>query len=300
MTSERKLGIFYAAFAAATWGTVFVVSKWLMALKGLPIVTLAFWRFAICTMALFVMLGATRKLGSAWRAFRAQPWRFLFMGLCGGYAMYLLVLLSLTYTMANTTQIIMNSNAIFIAPLAMLIGERITWRNWLGLALGIAGCVVVVTGSPAAESGSDHSHLLGGTLAALSGLSWACYTVVGREPIRRHGGLECTMVSMAVGLVLLAITLACTNQPIRITPAQAVPILYLGLVPTALGFAAWFKAIETLPASVVGPFQFLQPVIGVTLAVCFLDEQLTGLIVLGALMAFAGVYCTTAEPDDPD
>jgi len=134
----------------------------------------------------------------------------------------------------------------------------------------------------------------------LSGLSWACYTVVGREPIRRHGGLECTLVSMTIGLVLLAITLAGTGQPVRISVAQGLPILYLGLVPTALGFAAWFKAIETLPASVVGPFQFLQPAIGVTLAVCFLDERLTVLIVLGALMAFAGVYCTTASSDGDD
>ena len=296
MTKDRKLGVLYATFSATTWGTVFVLSKWLAA----PVVTLAFWRFTVCSLCLLAMVTATGRLRPAWAAFRAQPVRFLFMGLLGGYAMYLLVLLSLEYTTTNTTQIIMNCNAIFIAPLAVLIGERVSWRNWMGLAIGITGCVLVVTGSSSVESTKDYNHILGGVLAVGSGLSWACYTVVGREPIRKYGGLECTAVSMSIGMLLLAATLVCTRSPIQVKPVQVLPILYLGLVPTALGFAAWFKAMETLPASVVGPFQFLQPAIGVTLAVCLLKETLNASIVLGAVLAFTGVYCTTASSDDPE
>ena len=297
MAPGRKLGIFYAAFAACTWGTVFVLSKWLTSTGELPVCTLAFWRFAFCCVFLFAMLAATGRAAKPIRAVAQHPLRFGLMGLLGGYAMYLLVLLSLRYTMTNTTQIVMNSNAVFIAPLALLIGERMGRRGLVGLGLGLAGCVIVVAGSGSAEpSGKDYHHVLGGSLAVLAGLSWAGYTVVGREVIRRHGGLECTAGAMAVGLALLAVTVPATGSPFHISRQQLLPVLYLGLVPTALGFAAWFKAMEVLPANVVGPFQFLQPVIGVSLAVCFLGERLTPLIILGGLTAFAGVYFTTAEP----
>ena len=298
MATERRLGVVYAAFAATTWGTVFVLSKWLTAVGDLPICTLAFWRFAVCTAGLLGLLTITGRIRAAWRAFREQPARFCLMGLLGGYAMYLLVLLSLRHTMANTTQIIMNSNAVFIAPLSLLIGERIGRRGVIGLCLGVAGCVVVVTGSGSVEvAGREYHHVLGGTLAVLSGLSWAAYTVVSRGVIRKHGGLECTAVAMGIGVAMLALTLPLTEGPHWLPLRHAWPVLYLGLVPTALGFAAWFKAMETLPANVVGPFQFLQPVIGVSLAICvFPEERLTGLIVLGGLMAFTGVYFTTAQP----
>ncbi len=296
MPPSRKLGLFYATFASATWGTVFVLSKWLLrASEGLSIYTLAFWRFAVCSAALWAMLAATGRVGKALRALRAHPVRFGLMGLLGGYAMYLLVLLSLRHTMANTTQIIMNSNAVFIAPLALLIGERIKPRGMAGLALGVAGCAIVVFASAGAAEQKEYHHVLGGTLAALGGLSWAGYTVAGRDVIRKHGGIECTAISMTIGLALLAATVPAVGSPFAITTPQAWPILYLGLVPTALGFAAWFKAMEALPANVVGPFQFLTPVIGVGLAACFLHEEVTWPIALGALMTFAGVYFSSSE-----
>ena len=294
MTSDRKLGIFYAAFAAGTWGTVFVLSKWLVALKGLPVVAVAFWRFAICTVFLLGLLAMTGKLGSL-RVARRRPLRFLALGALGGYAMYLLVLLALKNTTANNAQIIMNANPIFIAPLALLIGERLRWQNVLGLGLGLAGCILVITGT--ASGASENSrHVLGGVLALAAGVSWAAYTVVGRDPAREHGGLECTAIAMGIGAVLLGLSVLATGAELGLTARQALLLAYLGLVPTGLGFVAWFKAMETLPASVAGPFQFLQPVVGVSLAVCFLHERLTVLIVLGAVLAFAGVYFTTVGP----
>ncbi len=292
MTSSRRAGAAYAAFAAATWGTVFVLSKWLLALRGLSICTLAFWRFAFASAALFAMLCAARRLGAAWRAFRDQPLRFLVMGLAGGYVMYLSVLLSLRFTYANTTQIVMNSNAVFIAPLSLLIGERLTRRGVWGLVLGLAGCALVVWGSPVGAGPKECNHLLGGAFAVLGGLSWASYTVMSRNVIRRYGGLECTAVAMTLAAVFLAATVAVKGDGFALTRRQAGVILYLGVAPTALGFAAWFKAMEALPANVVGPFQFLQPVIGVTLAIVFLHETLSARMVVGALLVFVGVWFT--------
>ena len=293
MTPDRKLGVFYAAFAAGTWGTVFVLSKWLVSLKGLPVVTLAFWRFAICTAFLMGLLAVRGKLG-ALRVVQKQPLRFLVLGVLGGYAMYLLVLLALKNTTANNAQIIMNANPVFIAPLALLIGERLRWRNVLGLGLGLLGCVLVIVGTASGDP-ENPRHVLGGALALAAGICWAAYTVVGRDPARKYGGLECTAIAMGIGTVLLGISVLATGADLRVTARQALLLAYLGLVPTGLGFVAWFKAMETLPASVAGPFQFLQPVIGVALAVCFLHEKLTGLILLGAVLAFAGVCFTTAQ-----
>jgi DME family drug/metabolite transporter len=187
----------------------------------------------------------------------------------------------------------MNANPVLIVPLAMLAGERPTLLRCVGVLLGLAGCVLVTHGTATSAPASGQSHAIGGTLALLSGLSWAAYTVFGKEPVRQHGSLACTTLAVIVGSVLLGLTALAARSDLRVSATSAALIVYLAIAPTFLGFLAWYKALETLPASVLGPFQFLQPALGVLLAALILGEKLTLLILAGALLAFVGVYCTT-------
>jgi drug/metabolite transporter (DMT)-like permease len=75
--------------------------------------------------------------------------------------------------------------------------------------------------------------------------------------------------------------------------------LYLAVVPTVLGFTAWYVALEKLPANVLGPLQFIVPVGGVALAIVLLSEELTALMVVGGGLALAGVYLSTRAARAP-
>jgi len=295
LTPPMKLtGFLYAFFAAASWGTVFVVGKFLVSQENTPPATVAFWRFSLSAVLLVLWATAAGRARGL-RAIRAQPWRFFFLGLTGGYGMFLAVLLAMEYTTANNAQIIMNSNPVLIVPMALLIGERPSWMNCLGVVIGLVGCALVTHATSAQAAGGGSEHIIGALLALLSGACWAAYTVAGREPVRRYGSLECTAISMMIGTLLLGITCVATGDGFDVGPKSFALTAYLAAVPTVLGFVAWYKALETLPARIVGPFQFLTPVIGIALAALILKERLTFGIIVGAGLTLVGVYFSTHE-----
>jgi len=287
-----KVGVIYALIAVATWGTSFVTGKFLVSQAKADPITVAFYRFALSSVLLVAYMAAIGQAGKL-RVFARQPLMLIFLGATGVYGMGLFSMLSFNYTTASNAQIIMNANPVLIVPLAMLVGERPRFLRCLGVLMGLVGCVLVTHGTTTSAPAPGHSHLIGGALALLSGLSWAAYTVWGKDPVRELGSVPCTTLAVIVGTALLGVTALAAGSDLRVSGTSTALIAYLAIAPTVLGFVAWYKALETLPASVLGPFQFLQPAIGVVLAAFILGEKLTLMILSGALLAFVGVYCTT-------
>ena len=290
----NRRALILGILAVASWSTVFVFGRLTISRHETDPVVLGLYRFGLGGLLLAAVMLATGR-GRALSAFVSEPARFLFLGLTGGFAMGFCVFLALRYTNATTVQIIMNSNPVLIVPLSLLIGERVGAWKVLGVVLGVAGCALVLWGASSGAVHANPNHLLGGLLAGLSGLSWAAYTVFGRDVVRRHGGLTATTLSMLIGGAAFLVACLVLGKDLRLSRDGAVVAIYLAVVPTAFGFTAWYVALERLPANVLGPLQFIVPVGGVALAMVILGEKLTGLIVLGGVLALCGVGLSTRE-----
>jgi drug/metabolite transporter (DMT)-like permease len=73
-------------------------------------------------------------------------------------------------------------------------------------------------------------------------------------------------------------------------PASAdLGILYLGIVPTAIGFSTWAYALQRMPAGRLGISTYIVPVIAVVLALIVFGELPTWLAIAGGVLALAGV-----------
>jgi len=296
-TDRRALLL--GVFACLTWSSVFVLGRWAIRQEEpTDPVVLGLYRFGLSGVVLAAAMAATGR-ARALGAFVREPRRFLLLGLTGGFGMGFLVFLALQQTHSIVVQIIMNSNPVLIVPLSLLIGERVGMGKAAGVALGIGGCVLVLSGVSPQVVEENPRHVLGGVLAALSGLSWAAYTVFGRDVVRRHGGLTTTTISMLIGGVAFLVVCLLLGKSLLLPRQGALVGLYLALVPTVLGFTAWYVALERLPANVLGPLQFIVPVGGVTLAIALLGEKLTGLMVVGGILALAGVYLSTRSGREP-
>ena len=281
-------------FASLTWSTVFVLGRLTISRHGTDPVVLGLYRFGVGG----VLLAVAMVLGGRARSLRAlvdEPLNFVLLGLTGGFGMGFCVFLALRETNSITVQIIMNANPVLIVPLSLLIGERVGVGKVAGVVLGVAGCVLVLSGVPDPAAGDGSRPLLGGALAALSGLCWAVYTVLGRPVVRRHGGLATTTIAMLLGGLFFLVACAAMRRNLALGRDGALVALYLAVVPTALGFTAWFVALGRLPANVVGPLQFVVPVGGVALAAVLLRERLTGPMALGGAVALAGVYLASRQ-----
>jgi drug/metabolite transporter (DMT)-like permease len=116
---------------------------------------------------------------------------------------------------------------------------------------------------------------------------------VGKSLVRERGGLVVTSLNMIVGSVPLFLLLIGLGK-LTFPSLRAFSVIsYLAVFPTAIGFVFWYKALEHLDASRLGPLQYLVPIGTAAVAFFFLDERITRVSILGMVLVFLGIYLST-------
>jgi drug/metabolite transporter (DMT)-like permease len=132
-----------------------------------------------------------------------------------------------------------------------------------------------------------------GYTLVLSGLAYASYSLIGREVLSRYPALPVTAWSILWGaaamIPLAAIEWADGHRP-HLTPVAVAGTLYLAVVMTALGYAAWNYALERVAAPRAAIFLNIQPLLGALLGVWWLGEPLTAFMVAGGALIVLGVH----------
>ncbi|MXV61051.1 EamA family transporter [Natronorubrum sp. JWXQ-INN-674] len=277
--------------AAALWGGLYVVSKW--GFDAVPPLTLAFMRVVVGAVALLAVVRVTypRRQFS-----RRDLLGFAALGTAVA-ASLATQFLGTALTTASQGSLITVLTPIFTILLGVtLLGERLSARLVIGMAIATAGTVVVLTGQ------YRLSELAGAATAGIGMLlvasaTWALYTVWGKPLIDRYSALETATYSCVVAVPILAVfvalEIATTDASLRAiepTPGLVVAVLYLGLLGTAAAWYLWYKGMEYVDASVISAFFFVQPVVGALFGAMVLGESLGSRFVLGGIVMAVGVY----------
>ena len=265
----------WSALAAALWGGLYVVSQLAFA-DHLPPSALSALRLAIGLAALIAVRRGLPRLG--------EP-RLALLGALVG-ATLLVQAYGTYYSGAATGSLLTLLTPVFVALLApLLLGERSRPAQWAGIGLGVAGAALVIgpagAGSPA-----------GDLLLVAASATWAAFTVVGAPLVRARGALAVTTAASAWALPLVAaaavVELAGGAQ-FRLTGAGALDLLYLGLGATALGWWAWYRGLERLPAAAAAVPFLLQPIVGVGLSALLFAAPITPLFAAGSVLVGLGM-----------
>ncbi len=297
MTVSRStfLGLALGSLASVLWGSVNVCARYLVDSRGLDPMFVASVRFcsgALVALGFMILTGR----GSELRAATRELPLLLLLGAIGIFAMGSMVFLSARYTASVNSAVILNANPLFIALLAPLAGERVPWLRRLGVLLGLGGCVLVSLGHATQEAASTND-LLGCGFAALGAFFWASYTVMGKGVTQRCGGLASATWSLVGGAVLFLLVVSIAGGVRPLTPSEAAVGLYLGIGPTAVAMLAWYRALEYVDASLLGPTEYLAILVGALLGWLLLGENLTAMLILGAVIIVVGLFLATHEPD---
>ena len=188
---------------------------------------------------------------------------------------------------AGTAAMLVNTGPILIAILAgVFLHEGFPRGLFAGCAVAFGGCVVI--GVATTQSGSRGG--LGIVLCIAAALAYASAVVVQKGVLARVPAFQVTWLGCA------AATIACLPfAPSLATEgasAHAGAIawtIYLGAVPTALGFATWGFALRRTSAGRMGSLTYLAPVVAILLGWLVLGETPPGLAVFGGAMCLAGV-----------
>ncbi|MFQ6085253.1 MAG: DMT family transporter [Candidatus Bathyarchaeia archaeon] len=284
----RPSSILMLTIVVFLWGSSFVVIK--LGLEEMPPTAIAFLRFLL-VLPIFAIIAYTRHRAIFTTAILRDWKTFVSLGLMGVTLGHVLQNVGLKFTTASNSSLIIASNPIFIALLAsMYLKERLSTKQVSGMALAFFGMSVVIMHREGFRFGSNPMGLIGDLLSLGAGISWASYTVFGKDALSRYDALMTTTSSMVYGTIFLF--------PIAlvIEPAWGLPtsirawafLLFLSYLSVGLGYLFWFKALEDASASETGVFLFFIPIVSMSTAYLILGEPVGILLALGAVMVLLG------------
>jgi drug/metabolite transporter (DMT)-like permease len=186
---------------------------------------------------------------------------------------------------AGTAAMLINTGPILIAVLAgAFLSEGFPRGLFLGCVVAFAGCVLIGLGQTGAET-------LGVALCIVAALAYASAVIVQKVALGRLTAFQVTWlgcVAATIACLPFAPTLA---REVGDAGADAVGwLVYLGLIPTALGFATWSFALRRGSAGRTASLNYLIPVIAIVLGWLALGERPSGLAFAGGALCLAGVY----------
>jgi drug/metabolite transporter (DMT)-like permease len=188
---------------------------------------------------------------------------------------------------AGTAAMLINTGPILIAILAgLVLREGFPPGLFAGCAVAFAGCVVI--GLATAQTGTRAG--VGIVLCIVAALAYALAVVVQKPPLARVSPFQVTWLGCAAATVAclpFAPTLAS-----EAAGADATAIgwtIYLGVIPTALGFATWTFALRRTSAGRMGTTTYLVPVVAILLGWAVLGETPPRLAASGGALCLAGV-----------
>jgi drug/metabolite transporter (DMT)-like permease len=167
--------------------------------------------------------------------------------------------------------------------------ERLTLPRMLGLALGLAG--VVVLSAPWRHPGASSS--LPGVGAAL--LASACYAASYVYARRFLTGRGLPPVVLAAGQVvagavlLAALAPVVATGPIALSPRVLASVAAMGVLGTAIAYVLNYRLVEDEGATAASTVNYLQPVVAVVLGAAVLSESPTWNLAAGTLVILTGV-----------
>ena len=273
--------------AGVVWGASFLFIA--LALEGLSPAQVATGRTVFGAVTLGLIALVTRdRLPRSWRL-----WAHLtLLSVTFAVIPYMLFAWAQQYVASGVASIFNATTPIMtalIAGLAFRI-EKLTREQVFGIAVGLAGVVVIIGPWQGIEPGSGgiapYLALLGAT---------ACYGF-SLSYVRRfvsNSGLSAIVISFVmIGLAaiwMLLLTPFIGADPVSLTPTVVIAVVLLGALGTGLAYAWNQNVIRAWGPTRSATVTYISPPVGVLLGVLVLGEALVWNEPVGALLVILGV-----------
>jgi drug/metabolite transporter (DMT)-like permease len=171
-----------------------------------------------------------------------------------------------------------------------LLGERITGRSAIAVALGFVGVALLVRPGPQSAGASIVGMLVCVGAAAM----WGAGSVASsRVPLPRDvlsstawqmllGGIACTLAGFVAGE-------AGDVHPAAFSVRSLVALAYLVAIGSCIAYTAYAWLLQHAPISKVSTYAYVNPVVAIVLGWLVLGEVIAGVTVVGAAIIVASV-----------
>ncbi|MDR8409462.1 DMT family transporter [Nonomuraea sp. 3-1Str] len=261
------------------WASAFPAIR--VGVDGLGVGGLSFWRLAVASVALAVVSPILRV--------RLPHRRDLpLIALCaftGMSAYQVLLNWGEVHVPAGTASLLIATAPVFSVLLASIfLGERLSTTIVAGTVTALAGVALIAYAAGSAQVTTSALVIL--AAAVVQGV----YHFATKPLLKRYTGLEVACYAMWAGTLFLTPLAPGAVHDLLQAPADAaVSTLYLGLLPSALGFVTWGYAVARYTIAQSTAALYLVPPLAIGVAFVWLGEIPGPVELVGGLISMVGV-----------
>jgi drug/metabolite transporter (DMT)-like permease len=208
-----------------------------------------------------------------------------------------LFLAGLNLTSPINSSIILSTNPIFAFVFAALIlKERISFLKGSGLAIGLSGVLLLIlqNGTPDIKS----STFIGDIFTLVNTISWAFYTVIIKRMLEKYHPITVMKWTFFFGMFT---TIPMGYNQWSTMDWSSIPLnawLGIGFVvvfATFLGYLLISFGLRRLSPTIVSTYTYTQPIIAAYIASMMGQDHIDLVMVISALLIFAGVFVVSRQ-----
>ena len=177
-------------------------------------------------------------------------------------------------------------------------GEGLRGKGWVGIAIGLAGLVILL--SPGLREGlhGRTGQLIGSVVAVSSAFAWTCGSILSRHARLSTGPFVAAAWEMLfAGLFNFIFMLVVSGRPHDVHwSAQAFwSIAWLITFGSLVGYTAYIYLLEHVPVAKVSTYAYVNPIVAVVLGALFLHERMVPIEYAGMAAILVAVYLVTSS-----
>ena len=289
----RTLALTEGIVAGVLFGTAAIFTKFLGDLNAFSI---AFWRVVTASAALSIILLFFRR-SSSLKAAQKNLKDLFVLGIFLGLHFIFFTSAIKDTTVLNAT-VLVNTTPIFsMFVSSFLFKVKPSRLAVLGLTVSFAGACIIAYAD--ASLLGESPNLKGDLEAVLAAVVEAFYLNLGRK-IRGQTAILPIMIPIYLLTAIVVGVLSIPANTLLTLPNDItiiIPIICLGLVPTAIAHTLYFSSLSGLKSFETATMALLEPIGATILGIVLFQELPAPLFVFGAFLILLGIIFVTKKQE---
>ncbi|HEV8539291.1 MAG TPA: DMT family transporter [Bacteroidota bacterium] len=270
------------------WAANYPLAKW--GISGLDIFVFNAIRFLVASL----VVGAMFAVRAEWRTIaRGDFFKLAGTGFVANVVYQVTFIVGLSMTTAGNSAILLATSPLWTVFFnAWLHKEKISKMMWAGMAISLAGIVLIVFGS-SKEVEFGARALIGDAVILTAAMIWGLNTTMQKPLLTRYPVLQVTLVMMVVGgagLTLIAAPAMASLEWGSVHWTYYGAAVASGALSIGISNAIWSNGVKLLGPGRTANFNNLVPVLAVVLSAFTLHEAISLLQIVGIGITILGVW----------
>lgn len=286
---KRSFVILFLILANLFWAGNYVFGKYVV--DEMSPLQMTFTRWIIAVFLLYPIAHWIER--PDWKKVWQQWKVLLVMGILGIISYNFFLYWALEYTTSMNAALVNSINpAVIVLFSSLLLKERISLQNGIGLVISLVGVLLVLTKGHLQQI-FHLEYNKGDLLMIVTILIWTFYSIIGKK-LKSIPPISATAVSVLLGIISLLPFVIFSDFNYNLSTQAIVGMMYIAIFPSVGSFIFWNSALRHINASQAGIYLNLIAVFTAFLSL-LLGQPITFVQVMGGILVFIGVYLSSLK-----